>query len=140
MTDPTFADYMAARWAPMYRVAYVLAGNAHDAEDLLQSAMAKTCLTWDTIRDKGAVDAYVRHVAPELADRVRKHVGKDDVFAEFRIEEQLLKALDSKVWLPSGGYLVIDSTEAMTVIDVNTGKFTGSGGNLEETVTRNNLE
>ncbi|OLF08805.1 ribonuclease E/G [Actinophytocola xinjiangensis] len=89
---------------------------------------------WET------VDAYVRHVAPELADRVRKHVGANDVFAEYRIEEQLLKALDRKVWLPSGGYLVIDRTEAMTVIDVNTGKFTGSGGNLEETVTRNNLE
>ncbi len=89
---------------------------------------------WET------VDSYVRHVAPELADRVRKHVGKADVFAEYRIEEQLLKALDRKVWLPSGGYLVIDRTEAMTVIDVNTGKFTGSGGNLEETVTRNNLE
>ncbi|MGH3876470.1 MAG: translation initiation factor IF-2 N-terminal domain-containing protein, partial [Actinophytocola sp.] len=89
---------------------------------------------WET------VDAYVRHVAPELADRVRKHVGSKDVFAEYRIEEQLLKALDRKVWLPSGGYLVIDRTEAMTVIDVNTGKFTGSGGNLEETVTRNNLE
>ena len=89
---------------------------------------------WDT------VDAYVKHVAPELADRLRKHVGNTDVFAEYRIEEQLLKALDRKVWLPSGGYLVIDRTEAMTVIDVNTGKFTGSGGNLEETVTRNNLE
>jgi ribonuclease E len=91
-------------------------------------------IAWET------VDAYVRHVAPELGDRLRKHVGNADVFAEYRIEEQLLKALDRKVWLPSGGYLVIDRTEAMTVIDVNTGKFTGSGGNLEETVTRNNLE
>ncbi len=89
---------------------------------------------WETI------DAYVRHVAPELLERVRKHVGPKDVFAEHRVDEQLLKALDRKVWLPSGGYLVIDRTEAMTVIDVNTGKFTGSGGNLEETVTRNNLE
>ena len=89
---------------------------------------------WDTI------DAYVRHVAPELAERVRRHVGPADAFTEHRIDEQLLKALDRKVWLPSGGYLVIDRTEAMTVIDVNTGKFTGSGGNLEETVTRNNLE
>ncbi len=89
---------------------------------------------WDTI------DAYVRHVAPELADRVHRHVGTDDVFTEFRIDEQLAKALDRKVWLPSGGTLVIDRTEAMTVIDVNTGKFTGAGGNLEETVTRNNLE
>ncbi|MEV0678117.1 translation initiation factor IF-2 N-terminal domain-containing protein [Actinosynnema sp. NPDC050436] len=89
---------------------------------------------WDTI------DAYVRHVAPDLQERVRRHVGNNDVFVEHRIDEQLLKALDRKVWLPSGGYLVVDRTEAMTVIDVNTGKFTGSGGNLEETVTRNNLE
>ena len=57
-----------------------------------------------------------------------------------RIDEQLAKAMDRKVWLPSGGTLVIDRTEAMTVVDVNTGKFTGSGGNLEQTVTRNNLE
>jgi ribonuclease E len=98
------------------------------------SLVIEGAIAWET------VDAYVRHVAPELADRVRKHVGNNDVFAEYRIEEQLLKALDRKVWLPSGGYLVIDRTEAMTVIDVNTGKFTGSGGNLEETVTRNNLE
>ncbi|HEY0495980.1 MAG TPA: translation initiation factor IF-2 N-terminal domain-containing protein [Kutzneria sp.] len=89
---------------------------------------------WDTI------EGYVRHVAPDLADRLRKHVGLNDVFTEQRIDEQITKALDRKVWLPSGGYLVIDRTEAMTVIDVNTGKFTGSGGNLEETVTRNNLE
>jgi ribonuclease E len=91
-------------------------------------------IAWET------VDAYVRHVAPELSDRLRKHTANTDAFAEYRIDEQLLKALDRKVWLPSGGYLVIDRTEAMTVIDVNTGKFTGSGGNLEETVTRNNLE
>ncbi|MFD1530441.1 translation initiation factor IF-2 N-terminal domain-containing protein [Pseudonocardia aurantiaca] len=89
---------------------------------------------WDTLQN------YVGHVAPELAGRLHRHVGPKDVFAEYRIDEQLLKALDRKVWLPSGGTLVIDRTEAMTVIDVNTGKFTGSGGNLEETVTRNNLE
>jgi ribonuclease E len=89
---------------------------------------------WDTI------EGYVKHVAPDLMPRVRRYVGVDDVFAEFRIDEQITKALDRKVWLPSGGYLIIDRTEAMTVIDVNTGKFTGSGGNLEETVTRNNLE
>ena len=62
------------------------------------------------------------------------------MFAVHRIDEQLTKAMDRKVWLPSGGTLVIDRTEAMTVVDVNTGKFTGSGGNLEQTVTRNNLE
>jgi ribonuclease E len=89
---------------------------------------------WDTLQN------YVGHVAPELAGRLHRHVGSNDVFDEYRIDEQLLKGLDRKVWLPSGGTLVIDRTEAMTVIDVNTGKFTGSGGNLEETVTRNNLE
>ena len=68
--------------------------------------------------------------------------GEDgpDVFAVHRIDEQLAKAMDRKVWLPSGGTLVIDRTEAMTIVDVNTGKFTGSGGNLEQTVTKNNLE
>ncbi|WP_410671838.1 translation initiation factor IF-2 N-terminal domain-containing protein [Amycolatopsis sp. cmx-4-68] len=90
--------------------------------------------SWETIND------YVRHVAPELTDRLRRYTGTGDAFADHRIDEQITKALDRKVWLPSGGYLVIDRTEAMTVIDVNTGKFTGSGGNLEETVTRNNLE
>ena len=89
---------------------------------------------WETVSN------YVGHVATELATRLHRHIGPRDVFEEYRIDEQLLKALDRKVWLPSGGTLVIDRTEAMTVIDVNTGKFTGSGGNLEETVTRNNLE
>jgi ribonuclease E len=88
------------------------------------------------------VEEYVRYVAPHLADRVTRWEddGSRDAFAEYRIDEQLAKALERKVWLPSGGSLVIDRTEAMTVIDVNTGKFTGQGGNLEETVTRNNLE
>ena len=89
---------------------------------------------WDTIRD------YVEFVAPDLAPRLSRHTSEKDVFAEHRIDEQLLKALDRKVYLPSGGSLVIDRTEAMVVIDVNTGKFVGKGGNLEETVTRNNLE
>ncbi|MGW4501386.1 Rne/Rng family ribonuclease, partial [Micromonospora sp. NPDC004336] len=86
------------------------------------------------------VESYLSHVSPDLVARLRRHVGTTDVFAEYRIDEQIIKGLDRKVFLPSGGSLVIDRTEAMTVIDVNTGKYTGSGGNLEETVTRNNLE
>jgi ribonuclease E len=86
------------------------------------------------------VDEYVRYVAPHLADRLEHWQDGTDAFAHYRIDEHLAKALERKVWLPSGGSLVIDNTEAMTVVDVNTGKFTGQGGNLEETVTRNNLE
>ena len=93
---------------------------------------------WDTINE------YVNSVAPELVSKLTKYQvaseGGPDVFAVHRIDEQLAKAMDRKVWLPSGGTLVIDRTEAMTVVDVNTGKFTGAGGNLEQTVTKNNLE
>jgi ribonuclease E len=91
---------------------------------------------WDTVQ------GYVAHVAPDLEDRLERYQPKkdQDVFSAYRIDEQIKKGLDRKVWLPSGGSLIIDRTEAMTVIDVNTGKFTGSGGNLEETVTKNNLE
>ncbi|AGZ39823.1 hypothetical protein AFR_07670 [Actinoplanes friuliensis DSM 7358] len=88
----------------------------------------------------GEVESYLESVSPELLDRLHRHVGAADIFAEKRIDEQILKGLDRKVFLPSGGHLVIDRTEAMTVVDVNTGKYTGAGGNLEETVTRNNLE
>ena len=93
---------------------------------------------WTTINE------YVNSVAPELVSKLTKYEaaadGGPDIFAVHRIDEQLAKAMDRKVWLPSGGTLVIDRTEAMTVVDVNTGKFTGSGGNLEQTVTKNNLE
>jgi ribonuclease E len=86
------------------------------------------------------INNYLAAVAPDLLERVEKYDGQKDVFDEYRIGEQISKALDRKVYLPSGGSLVIDRTEAMTVVDVNTGKFVGSGGNLEETVTKNNLE
>ncbi|OFI39563.1 ribonuclease E [Arthrobacter sp. SW1] len=89
---------------------------------------------WDTI------EAYVTYVAPDLVGRLEKWTSEQDIFAAWRVDEQIHKALERKVFLPSGGSLVIDRTEAMTVVDVNTGKFTGSGGNLEETVTKNNLE
>ncbi|WP_460774355.1 Rne/Rng family ribonuclease [Microbacterium sp. GXF7504] len=86
------------------------------------------------------IESYLAGVAPDLLERVERYEGEQDPFDAFRITEQIEKALDRKVWLPSGGSLVIDRTEAMTVVDVNTGKFVGSGGNLEETVTKNNLE
>jgi len=83
---------------------------------------------------------YLTQVAPDLLERVEVYQGSADPFDEYRVSESIHKALERKVWLPSGGSLVIDRTEAMTVVDVNTGKFVGSGGNLEETVTKNNLE
>jgi len=86
------------------------------------------------------ITSYLGSIAPELSKRIEKYAGNGDLFADFRVEEQLAKAFDRKVYLPSGGSLVIDRTEAMVVIDVNTGKFIGKGGNLEETVTKNNLE
>jgi len=90
---------------------------------------------WDMIK------GYIDHVAPDLADRVTRWSDDDtDAYTSYRLDEQIHKALERKVFLPSGGSLVIDRTEAMTVVDVNTGKYTGSGGNLEETVTKNNLE
>ena len=90
--------------------------------------------TWLTISQ------YIDEVSPDLAERLEHWTGPEEVFAAHRVDEQLAKGFDRKVWLPSGGTLVIDRTEAMTVIDVNTGRFTGAGGTLEETVTRNNLE
>jgi ribonuclease E len=83
---------------------------------------------------------YLVTVAPDLVERLVEYLESEDIFDHFRIGDQIVKALDRKVYLPSGGSLVIDRTEAMTVVDVNTGKFIGSGGNLEETVTKNNLE
>jgi ribonuclease E len=83
--------------------------------------------------------SYVRDIAPDLEPKVSLHEGGLSAFEEHRIEEQIHKALDRKVWLPSGGYLIIERTEAMTIVDVNTGKSVGKT-NLEETVVNTNLE
>ena len=85
------------------------------------------------------VMTYVRDIAPDLEPKVSLHQGSLSAFEEHRVEEQIHKALDRKVWLPSGGYLIIERTEAMTIVDVNTGKSVGKT-NLEETVANTNLE
>ncbi|WP_144764191.1 Rne/Rng family ribonuclease [Curtobacterium sp. 9128] len=105
--------------------------------DVFNEDFTKLVIDGDAAR--GTIEEYLDAVAPDLKDRVEIYDGPDS-FEEYRLNEQIEKALDRKVWLPSGGSLVIDRTEAMTVVDVNTGKFVGSGGNLEETVTKNNLE
>ena len=106
--------------------------------DIFNEDFAQLVISGDDAWDM--LQGYVGHVAPDLADRLTRWTDEQDVFTAHRVDEQIAKGLDRKVWLPSGGYLVIDRTEAMIVVDVNTGKFTGSGGNLEETVTKNNLE
>lgn len=106
--------------------------------DVFNEDFQKMIISGDDARE--TIERYLRAVAPDLLERVEAYGGERDAFDEFRITEQIEKALDRKVWLPSGGSLIIDRTEAMTVVDVNTGKFVGSGGNLEETVTKNNLE
>lgn len=106
--------------------------------DVFNEDFQKMIISGDEARE--TIERYLRAVAPDLLERVEAYTGERDAFDEFRISEQIEKALDRKVWLPSGGSLIIDRTEAMTVVDVNTGKFVGSGGNLEETVTKNNLE
>ena len=96
--------------------------------DLFTEDFAKLVIEGDDAWD--TVQGYVSHVAPDLEERLERYDADDtasDVFAAYRIDEQIAKGLDRKVWLPSGGSLIIDRTEAMTVVDVNTGKFTGSG-------------
>jgi ribonuclease E len=139
---------LTARWEDIEKKA--AAGNAPQllygepdltikaVRDLFTEDFGKLVVSGDDAWD--TVHGYVSHVAPELTDRLERWEADEDVFASYRIDEQIAKALDRKVFLPSGGSVVIDRTEAMTVVDVNTGKFTGSGGNLEETVTKNNLE
>ncbi|MBC7593250.1 MAG: Rne/Rng family ribonuclease [Kineosporiaceae bacterium] len=145
---------LTARWEDIERK--VKAGNSPEllyaepdlmikvVRDLFNEDFNRLVVEGDDAWDM--VSGYIDHVAPDLIDRLERWNGTNDtdrgkdVFSSLRVEEQISKALDRKVFLPSGGSLVIDRTEAMTVVDVNTGKFTGSGGNLEETVTKNNLE
>lgn len=142
---------LTARWEDIQRK--VEAGHSPDllysepdltlkvVRDLFNEDFNRLVIEGDDAWDM--VSAYISHVAPDLMDRLEQWDGggdSKDVFSALRVDEQISKALDRKVFLPSGGSLVIDRTEAMTVVDVNTGKFTGSGGNLEETVTKNNLE
>jgi ribonuclease E len=106
--------------------------------DVFNEDFQKMVISGEDARE--VIEEYLQSVAPDLLERVSKYDGTKDIFDEYRVGEQIAKALERKVYLPSGGSLVIDRTEAMTVVDVNTGKFVGSGGNLEETVTKNNLE
>jgi ribonuclease E len=139
---------LTAQWADISRQVETQQAPAllHSEPDLLikiirdvfNEDFQKLVIAGDDARQ--TIESYLRQVAPDLIDRVEAYTGDRDAFDEHRITEQIEKALERKVWLPSGGSLVIDRTEAMTVVDVNTGKFVGSGGNLEETVTKNNLE
>jgi ribonuclease E len=141
-------ERLSAQWADIDRKAKTASAPAllygepdltiRVVRDVFNEDFSRLIVSGDDAWDM--VEPYVGHVAPDLGDRLTKWTKDEDVFAAYRIDEQIAKALDRKVWLPSGGSLVIDRTEAMTVVDVNTGKFTGQGGNLEETVTRNNLE
>ncbi len=98
----------------------------------------KRLLIGDTEVHDMVVD-YLKHTDPDLVERVQRYSDELPLFERFHVEDQLRKALDRKVWLPSGGHIVIDRTEALMVIDVNTGRFVGHS-NLEETVLQNNLE
>ncbi|HEY8319085.1 MAG TPA: Rne/Rng family ribonuclease [Amnibacterium sp.] len=139
---------LANQWAEIQRLVETASAPTllHGEPDLLVKIVrdvfnedfTKLIIEGDDAR--ATIERYLQQVAPDLLDRLERWEGDTDVFSAHRVHEQIEKALDRKVWLPSGGSLVIDRTEAMTVIDVNTGKFVGSGGNLEETVTKNNLE
>lgn len=106
--------------------------------DLFTADEFKEIVT-DSVPIYDQIVAYLGGVAPDLLGKVRIHDGQLPLLETYHAVEQIHKALDRKVWLPSGGYVVFDRTEAMTVIDVNTGKHVGKA-NLEETVTKTNLE
>lgn len=74
---PTFSEFMSARWTPLFRTAYLLTGDRHEAEDLLQGALARTCVRWDSLRDKGAADAYVRRAMVHQMSRQWRRRGRE---------------------------------------------------------------
>src|SRR5689334_450837 len=96
-------------------------------------------LVIDSKDDHRDILNYLRSISPELRDRVKLYKGKQPIFDGFDIEAQIEKAFERKVWLKKGGYLVIDQTEALVSIDVNTGRFTGKK-NQEDTIFKTNLE
>lgn len=110
--------------------------------DIFNDDFSKMIVEGDRVY--GRIEEYLDTMAPDLKDKLEKwdpaeHEGKD-VFDKWQIDSQLRKGMERQVYLPSGGSIVIDRTEAMTTIDVNTGRFIGRGKSLEETVTRCNLE
>ena len=108
------------------------------ARDIFSGDFAKVVV--DSKRIYETLRGYLEETGPDLLDRLELYEGSLPILEEYHVAEQIHKALERKVWLPSGGSIVIDRTEAMTVIDVNTSKFVGKGGSLEETVFKNNLE
>ena len=110
--------------------------------DIFNDDFSKMIVEGDRVYER--IEEYLDTMAPDLKDKLEKwdpaeHDGKD-VFDKWQIDSQLRKGMERQVYLPSGGSIVIDRTEAMTTIDVNTGRFIGRGKSLEETVTRCNLE
>ncbi|MCB9522823.1 MAG: Rne/Rng family ribonuclease [Myxococcales bacterium] len=107
------------------------------ARDLVTPDLARIVV--DDPQEFQRLDRFMRRFMPRFMDRVARYEGEDPVFDAYGVEIELNRALGRKVWLPSGGYLIIDQTEALTAIDVNTGRYVGKR-NLEDTIVRTNLE
>lgn len=110
-------------------------------ERLVRDAFSRDVdqLLIDNVRQAERVHTFVRSVAPDLENRIHTYKEAEPLFRRYHVQEQLDKAFQRKTWLESGGYLVWDQTEALTVVDVNTGKYTGTS-HLEETVYLTNME
>src|SRR5690606_33550668 len=106
--------------------------------DLLTEDVAKIVI--DDRDEYQRLMQFVEAFMPERAGDIELYQGSDPIFDEYGIEHEITRALARKVPLPSGGYLIIDQAEALTAIDVNTGRFTGKGKDVEETILQTNLE